>query len=78
MRYLLPPALNTVRPPTKETGAKVPLDSPGLRHFADSMESAQCHISALERGARSMNSLIRFSVTILNASGSHGGNLMVN
>src|SRR5438552_19050013 len=74
MRYLFPPTLNTVRSLTKDADPNVPFRSPGLRQAADSTASTQCHIVSAERGSRSINSRIRFSVTILNSLSSHKGN----
>jgi hypothetical protein len=48
--------------------------SPGLPQAADSTVSAQRQIASAERGSCSMNSRIRFSVTILKPLGSHIGN----
>src|SRR5437660_8773882 len=67
MRYLFPPRLNTVRSPTNEAEANIAFRSPGLLQVADSIASTQRHNASAERGSRSMNSRIRFSVTILTA-----------
>src|ERR1035437_6016943 len=66
--------LNTVRSPTNDATANVAFRSAGLRQLEDSIVSAQRHNTPEDRGSRSMNSRIFFSVTIRTNPASHNGN----
>src|SRR5450759_31484 len=63
-----------VRSPTNDATANVAFRPAGLRQLEDSIVSTQRHITPEDRGSRSMNSRIFFSVTIRTNPASHNGN----